>query len=724
MTYKLQVVAVEDNPMDAEICAWHLAKAGLDCVVHRVDSETDFTSVLYTIKPDLIISDFTLPQFDGLRALEIAVARAPQIPFIFVSGTIGEERAIDALQRGATDYVLKSNLSRLSSAAERALRDAQLKSAQRQSDQQRRDHAARLERIAGSLALEVSTLRLHLAIQRIGVFEYSTTSQDVWWSEMMFDMFGEDSAAFRPTLKKWLAHILPEDRDLFTKNMGNVTSPSVRFRYRILPPGGAIRHLQSTGSFLEDDAGEATRFIGIVFDITERVGARQREQLLESSRHLNSIKSWATEPTRTLLNNVSDVLDSLATANTTACRALNGLRLDRLQEVASAIRNRVSLTTSASEGEFGKNLPNFLLVFYAEQAIHAKAVQAELDTIDRLVCHLRDNLAGTQELVPVRRQQSQGSQETVPLTLLNRVSDSSSDAVDAFALSAATEESHTEEEIAQQALEDTIRLKTVRPEQEQVQRSLAHQLEMANRLVTGIAHEINTTIRYISDCVHFLERAFDEMLSVHAHAGRPDDSHTSLDLRCLREEVPRALNGIVDGVHRVATIVRAMQESASSEMTERAPTDLNAALETTVLIARSECKDVATVRLLCGELPMIICNIRALRQVFLSLIANAARALAETGKGSDTGKITIRSALVDGCAEFQFEDNGRIIAPEVVENIFDPLVTTEELGSDSAQGLALAHSIVVGKHAGWISVASTPGLGTRVTLRLPLMHPI
>ncbi len=107
--------------------------------------------------PDLILSDFSLPQFDGLRALEIAAARVPDIPFIYVSGTIGEERAIDALQRGATDYVLKTNLSRLPSAVERALREASLRAAKARSEQQRQEQGVRLERLTRSYRMLSST---------------------------------------------------------------------------------------------------------------------------------------------------------------------------------------------------------------------------------------------------------------------------------------------------------------------------------------------------------------------------------------------------------------------------------------------------------------------------------------------------------------------------------------------------------------------------------------
>jgi diguanylate cyclase (GGDEF)-like protein len=157
MTEKLQLVVVEDSIIDAELVARHLAKAGLDVVMHRVQTEPEFVSALHEKRPDLILSDFSLPQFSGLRALDVAIAHAPETPFIYVSGTIGEERAIDALRRGATDYVLKTNLSRLSSAVERALREAALRADQRKSEQQRREQEVRLQRLTRTYRMLSST---------------------------------------------------------------------------------------------------------------------------------------------------------------------------------------------------------------------------------------------------------------------------------------------------------------------------------------------------------------------------------------------------------------------------------------------------------------------------------------------------------------------------------------------------------------------------------------
>src|ERR1700722_18510214 len=154
---KLQLILVEDNPPDAEIVARHLARAKLHFSIHRVETEAELLSALTTHRPDLIISDFSLPQFDGLRALEVATAQSPHTPFIFVSGTIGEERAIEALRRGATDYVLKTNLARLAPAVERALSEAALKAKGREAEAQRREQELRLQRLTRSYRMLSST---------------------------------------------------------------------------------------------------------------------------------------------------------------------------------------------------------------------------------------------------------------------------------------------------------------------------------------------------------------------------------------------------------------------------------------------------------------------------------------------------------------------------------------------------------------------------------------
>jgi diguanylate cyclase (GGDEF)-like protein len=157
MAAKLQLLLVEDDPLDAAIIVRHLGKAGLDCFVHRVETQAQYLAALDELRPDIVLSDFSLPQFDGMRALEILVERSPDTPFLFVSGTIGEERAIEALRRGATDYVLKTNLARLASSVERALRETQVRIERRESERHRREQEVRLQRLTRSYRMLSNT---------------------------------------------------------------------------------------------------------------------------------------------------------------------------------------------------------------------------------------------------------------------------------------------------------------------------------------------------------------------------------------------------------------------------------------------------------------------------------------------------------------------------------------------------------------------------------------
>src|ERR1700693_6520838 len=120
---EIKVLLVEDRIDDAELLVAEMRRRGLPVVSLRVESEPAYTHALRHFAPRLILSDYTLPDFDGPLALRIAQRERPDTPFIFVSGTIGEERAIDALQQGAVDYVLKAHRARLVPAVGRALKE-------------------------------------------------------------------------------------------------------------------------------------------------------------------------------------------------------------------------------------------------------------------------------------------------------------------------------------------------------------------------------------------------------------------------------------------------------------------------------------------------------------------------------------------------------------------------------------------------------------------------
>jgi diguanylate cyclase (GGDEF)-like protein/PAS domain S-box-containing protein len=131
----LRILLVEDSPADAEITLRELRRGGLEFEFRQVETEIDLIRACEDFKPQIILSDFAMPHFDGLSALKVVRRVRPELPFIFVSGTIGEETAIESLHSGANDYVLKTNLSRLPIAVRRALHDAEERAARLETEE-------------------------------------------------------------------------------------------------------------------------------------------------------------------------------------------------------------------------------------------------------------------------------------------------------------------------------------------------------------------------------------------------------------------------------------------------------------------------------------------------------------------------------------------------------------------------------------------------------------
>jgi len=137
MKKEVRILILEDVPADAELMEHELHKGGIEFSAKRVETKETFLKELKDFAPDLILADLTLPTFSGIAALAIVQEGYPDIPFIFVSGTIGEELAIETLKRGAADYVLKDRLSRLVPAVNRALREAEERANLKRAEEER-----------------------------------------------------------------------------------------------------------------------------------------------------------------------------------------------------------------------------------------------------------------------------------------------------------------------------------------------------------------------------------------------------------------------------------------------------------------------------------------------------------------------------------------------------------------------------------------------------------
>ena len=269
----------------------------------------------------------------------------------------------------------------------------------------------------------------------------------------------------------------------------------------------------------------------------------------------------------------------------------------------------------------------------------------------------------------------------------------------------------------------------------------AQKLEAVGSLAAGIAHEINTPIQFVGDNTHFLSNAFSDMLKllevgsklVTAHATSSDDqgtfkqfeeTMTACDYEFLRHEIPSAIDQTLQGIDRVATIVRAMKDFSHPDGGEKSNVDVNKALQTTLIVARNEIKYVADVKTeFADDLPQVPAYSGALNQVFLNLLINAAHAIADVvGDGTGgRGEITVQTRIENDHIVIAVSDTGSGISPEIQERIFDPFFTTKAVGRGTGQGLAIARSVVVDKHGGSLTFETKIGKGTTFYVRLPII---
>jgi signal transduction histidine kinase len=291
---------------------------------------------------------------------------------------------------------------------------------------------------------------------------------------------------------------------------------------------------------------------------------------------------------------------------------------------------------------------------------------------------------------------------------------------------------------------DILRILVERDRSEEKEKALqlelaqAHKLESVGRLAAGVAHEINTPIQYVGDSIHFVRGGIDALRGLAEEYQRlarlVDDGSASredvqriaraeeeADLPYLLDNVPKALERAIDGVARVAAIVRSMKEFAHPDGPEKSTADLNAALLSTLTVASNSYKSVADVDTQLQDLPQVRCHLGSLNQVFLNLIVNAADSIGEVVSGSDRkGRITVssREETESESVLISVGDTGAGIPEDIRAKIFDQFFTTKSVGKGTGQGLAIARNIVA-THGGSIWFDSEMGKGTTFFIRIP-----
>jgi PAS domain S-box-containing protein len=344
MAAKLRVLVAEGSTDDAERAIACLRGSGIDCITCCVADKTALVRALVEFTPDVIVSDSLLPGISGLEALDIAKGVRPDTPFIFVSGSIGEEQAVALLKYGATDFVLKSNLQRLPVVVNRALERARecTASAQVEHALQARDEKFRL------ITENVSDL----------ISMVDTEGMRVYMNPAYRTLLGHSpSSAIGPDS---FQDIHPEDRDkvrqIFTYTVATGAGRCAEFR--LLLSDGRTRHIESKSDVIRDRTGNVANVVIVSRDVTERRHAedqivaalREKETLLKEVYHrvknnlqiVSSLLSLQSSglpdgTARVLLQDCADRVVAMALAHETLYQSDNLSQVDLPQYVGSLL---------------------------------------------------------------------------------------------------------------------------------------------------------------------------------------------------------------------------------------------------------------------------------------------------------------------------------------------------------------------------------------------------
>jgi PAS domain S-box-containing protein len=263
----LQILHLEDDDADAELVHVALQNDGLHFQIHRATNRASFEQVLPQQSYDLVISDYALPGYDGLTAMRLVRKHHPFLPFILVSGTLGEDQAVESLKCGASDYVMKSRLLRLPAAVRRALSEAEIHRQCHRAETQLQQTHALFRQITENIEDLVAVLDLE------GKRIFSSPS----YGRMLGDQAQSPQASsFR--------EIHPDDaeriRNLFAETVA--TGIGRRAEYRFVLPDGSIRYIESQGSVIRNAAGRIENVLVVSRDITERRRAGELLRLQEA----------------------------------------------------------------------------------------------------------------------------------------------------------------------------------------------------------------------------------------------------------------------------------------------------------------------------------------------------------------------------------------------------------------------------------------------------------
>lgn len=738
MTAPLQILVAEDNSADATLVLRAVRRAGFEFEHNVVDNESDYVRHL---RPglDVIISDYEMPQFGGLRALELLRQSGLEIPFIIVSGTIGEDAAVEVMKQGATDYLLKDRLARLGSALTRALEKSQMQ----------RERCKTIE------ALRESEERFRQVVQNIDQVFWMTNLDK---TEMLFvsaayeKIWGRSCVSLYASPMTWLDAIHPDDRERILESAKNRQSDgSYHEEYRIVRPDGSVRWIRDRAFPVRDAQGAVYRVAGIADDITERRQAQADFQIFrklvdqsndtfevidpETGRFLDvnakgpadlgytreeylSLRVFDVDPM------VQEVTWSQLTERMRQGETIRGeachIRKDgttfpiefnakwvQLEQpyVIAAIRDiserkraeehaheQAAMLDLAHDAIIIRRYHDRTITYWnkgAEQLYGWSAEEAIGLRIDELIFVdpkrvelINAELLKKDEWYGENHHAAKGGKKLVVSSRATLVRDAQGEPQSVFVI-------HT----------------NITEQKELEARFLrAQRMESIGTLASGVAHDLNNILSPIMMSVPLLRRELAP---------------------AVREDI---ISAIELSAERGAQIVKQVLTFGRGVEGERRPLQLASVIkEVGKIVYETFPRDVQIESVLPPDLWPVIGDATQLHQVMLNLCVNARDAMASGGKLrlrarnvelDDSYVSMLPGATVGPNVLLEVEDSGTGMPPDTIERIFDPFFTTKGIGQGTGLGLSTVLGIVK-SHGGHIGVQSEVGVGTTFQIYLP-----